>query len=99
MAIEIDVDNTKDDFKPGMYAEVSLPISGSTNAFVVPKTAIVTTTERKYIIVANNSIAKWVDITEGNQNTDSVEVFGNLQAGSEVITNGNYQVRDGAVLR
>jgi len=97
--IEIDVLNPNDKFKPGMYAEVVLPTSGSTNAFVVPKSAIVTTTERKYVIVADNNIAKWVDISEGNQGNDSTEVFGNLHDGEEVITNASYQVKEGMTIR
>ncbi len=54
--IEIDVQNTDDKFKPGMYAEVVLPTSGNANAFVVPKSAVVSTTERRYVVVANNNI-------------------------------------------
>jgi len=96
--IEVDVANAKNTFKPGMYAEVSLPISGSANAFVVPKSAIVSTTERKYVITANGGSAKWVDITEGNQQNDSTEIFGKLQQGDKVITNASYQVKEGAQL-
>ena len=97
--IEIDVLNPDDKFKPGMYAEVILPTSGSANAFVVPKSAIVTTTERKYVVVADNNVAKWVDISEGNQGTDSTEIFGNLHDGDEVVTNAGYQVKEGMPIR
>ncbi len=96
--IEIDVHNAGNLFKPGMYAEVVLPTSGSSNAFVVPRSAVVTTTERKYVIVANNNTAKWVDVSEGNQASDSTEIFGNLHNGDEVITNAGYQVKEGAAV-
>ena len=98
--IEIDADNTGNKFKPGMYAEVVLPTSGNVNAFVVPKSAIVTTTERKYIIIVDgNSRAKWIDVSEGNQSTDSTEIFGNLHNGDAVITNANYQLKDGGEVK
>ncbi len=97
--IEIDVPNPNDKFKSGMYAEVVLPTSGSTNAFVVPKSAIVTTTERKYVVIADNSTAKWIDISEGNQGNDSTEIFGNLHTGDEIVTNASYQVKEGMKLR
>ena len=97
--IEVDVDNAGNKFQPGMYAEVSLPTSGSTNAYVVPRSAIVTTTEKKYVIRVDNSTAHWIDISEGNQAADSTEVFGNLHNGDEVITNANYQLKDGASVR
>ena len=96
--IEIDVRNTDNKFKPGMYAEVILPTSGSANAYVVPKSAIVTTTEKKYVVVSNNNITKWVDISEGNQGADSTEIFGNLHNGDEVITNASYQVKEGMTI-
>ena len=97
--IEIDVMNPADKFKPGMYAEVVLPTSGSTNAFVVPKSAVVTTTERKYVVVVDNNITKWVDISVGNQGTDSTEIFGNLQKGDAVVTNASYQLKEGVKVR
>ena len=100
MTIEIDVENTGNKFKPGMYAEVVLPTSGSANAFVIPKSAVVITTERKYIImVDDNNHAKWVDVSEGNQSADSTEIFGNLHNGVVVITNASYQVKDGGVVK
>lgn len=97
--IEIDVLNPGNTFKPGMYAEVVLPTSGSANAYVVPKSAVVTTTERKYVIAVENNVAKWVDVSVGNQGTDSTEVFGNLHTGDRVITNASYQVTEGTAVK
>lgn len=96
--LEIDVQNAGDKFKPGMYAEITLPTSGSANAYVVPKSAVVSTTERKYVIAVVNNMAKWIDVSEGNQGNDSTEVFGNLHTGNEVIVNGSYQVKDGELV-
>jgi membrane fusion protein, multidrug efflux system len=93
--IEIDVENTDNKFKPGMYAEVVLPTSGHANAFVVPKSAIVTTTERKYVIAVNANNAKWIDISEGNQSNDSMEIFGSMHNGDEVVVNAGYQIKEG----
>ena len=97
--VEIDVDNKGNTFKPGMYAEVVLPTSGTANAFVVPRSAIVTTTERKYVIVSDNGVAKCRDVSEGNQTNDSTEIFGNLHIGDNVVTNASYQIKDGAPIR
>jgi RND family efflux transporter MFP subunit len=97
--IEIDVNNADNAFKPGMYAEVVLPTSGTANAFVVPRSAVVTTTEKKYVIVSDNGVAKWHDISEGNQSNDSTEIFGNLHSGDAVVTNASYQIKDGAQIK
>ena len=96
--IEIDVLNSGDRFKPGMYAEVVLPTSGCANAFVVPRSAVITTSEKKYIIAVYNNIAKWIDVSEGNQSSDSTEIFGNLREGEAVIVNANYQVKNGQLI-
>ena len=98
-AMEIDVENAHNKFMPGLYAEVVLPTSGSANAFVVPRSAVVTTTERKYVITSTNGAARRVDVSEGNQGNDSTEIFGNLQAGEEIITNASYQVKDGQSIK
>jgi hypothetical protein len=82
-----------------MYAEVSLPTSGNANAFVVPRSAIISTTERKYVIAVTDNKAKWVDISEGNQSNDSTEVFGNFAPGDEIVVNGNYRIENGKSIR
>jgi membrane fusion protein, multidrug efflux system len=97
--LEIDVANTDGKFKPGMYAEVVLPTSGSANAFVVPRSAIITTQERKYVIGVDGAKAKLIDISEGNRSKDSSEVFGDLHSGEQVIVNAGYQIKDGDVIR
>jgi RND family efflux transporter MFP subunit len=93
-AIEVDVENPNNLFKPGMYAEVTLTIDGNKDAFFVPKSAVVTTTERKYVIAVNNNYKRWVDISEGNPGKDSTEVFGNLHAGDQIIVNADYQIKE-----
>ncbi len=97
--IEVDIANAREVFKPGMYAEVVLRVKGSQNAFVVPKKAVVTSTERKYVILANDRIAHWCNVSEGNEKGDSVEVFGDIKKGDEILTSANHEVRDGQVLR
>jgi len=98
-AIEIDIDNRNNVYKTGMYAEVILPVNGNANAWVVPKTAVVTTTERKYVILVKDHNAHWCDITEGNQGADSVEVFGELSMDDVIITNASYEVKDGMAVK
>jgi len=93
--IELDVYNPDHLFKAGMYAEVVLPVNGDANAFIVPKSAVVTTTEHKYVIADENGQAKWIDVSEGNQSGDSTEVFGQLQDGNRLIANANYQIKEG----
>lgn len=96
--IEVDVPNKDHFFKAGMYAEVALNTSGSVNAFVVPKTAIVTTTERKYIVSVVAQKAHFVDITEGNEQDGNVEIFGGFSPGLQIVANPSYKIKEGQSL-
>ncbi len=94
---EVDVDNKSGLLAPGMYAEVTLYSKGDQQAFNVPKSAVVTSTERKYVLVVkNNSITK-VDVTTGNQSSAAEEVYGALQPGDSVIVNASDEIQAGPV--
>lgn len=98
-AIEVDVNNNDRLLKPGMYAEVELPVERNTHSLVVPASAIVTSQEKKYIITVDQDKAHWVDVVTGNSKNDSTEVFGNLQAHDKIIVNANDEIRDGTSVR
>jgi len=93
--LEVDVDNKSDQFKPGMYAEVTLSATGNMNAFVVPAGAVVTTTEKKYVVAADNNAAKLIDVTTGATHGDSVEIYGQIHDGDRLLTNPGYRIKDG----
>ncbi|MBN9379577.1 MAG: efflux RND transporter periplasmic adaptor subunit [Chitinophagaceae bacterium] len=95
-AIEVDVNNDDRLLKPGMYAEVELPVRRNTHSLVVPASAVVTSQEKKYIIIVDQDKTHWVDVVTGNSKNDSTEVFGNLQAHDKIIVNANDEIRDGA---
>jgi RND family efflux transporter MFP subunit len=96
--IELDVTNPDHLFKAGMYAEVVLNVDDDANAFIVPKSTVITTTEHKYVIADENGQAKWIDVSEGDQLGDSTEIFGQLHNGYRLIANANYQIKDGQQL-
>jgi membrane fusion protein (multidrug efflux system) len=97
-AVEVDVNNTQGLLKPGMYAEVILPVKRSSSSLIVPASAIVTSQEKKYVIAVDQGKTHWVDIATGNSRNDSTEVFGNLQLHDKVIVNANDEIRNGETL-
>jgi RND family efflux transporter MFP subunit len=97
--VEMDVWNRDGILTPGMYADVILDVSGSTNAFSVPRSAVVTSTERKYVILVRDGRAVKEDVITGNAADDKIEVFGDLKEGEHVITNGNDEIKDGQEIR
>jgi membrane fusion protein (multidrug efflux system) len=89
---EIEIPNPKEELKPGMFASVSLPISRPQSSLFVPKTAVVTTAERTYVIRVANGRTEPVDVQVGDENSGQVQVFGKLKADDVVLKTGNEEL-------
>jgi RND family efflux transporter MFP subunit len=98
-AIEIDVLNKNGQLKPGMYGEVKIPMLSGAKSLLVPNSAIVRSTEKKYIIVVKNSKAKLVDVKEGLAGKDFTEVFGAISAGEKIILKAGDDIKDGDLIQ
>lgn len=94
-AIEIDINNKQNQLKPGMYAEVQIPMLSGAKSLLVPNNAIVRSTEREYVITVNNGKTNYIDIQEGLASHDSTEVFGDLKPGTIIVTNANDEIKQG----
>jgi membrane fusion protein, multidrug efflux system len=99
MAVELDVLNRDGSLSPGMYPAVKWPIRGSRSLLLVPKTSVVTTTERTFVIRDRNGRAEWVDVRKGTADGDLVEVAGDLKAGDLVVQRANDEIREGDTTR
>lgn len=95
MLVELDVANSSRRLAPGMYAEVSWPVRRTQMSLFVPTSAVVTTTERRFVVRVKNGIAEWVDVRRGTQAGDMVEVFGELRQGELVVRRGTDELRPG----
>jgi len=94
-AIEIDVLNKNGQLKPGMYAEVKIPMVSGAKSLLVPNTAIVRSTEREYVIAVRDGKAVLVDIKEGLINANSTEVFGSLKPGDKIVLHPSDEIKEG----
>ncbi|MBE7170091.1 MAG: efflux RND transporter periplasmic adaptor subunit [Williamsia sp.] len=97
-AVEVDVDNRDLRLKPGMSAEVELPVTRSEAPMVVPTSAIVNSTEGKYVIRVADGKAQHVDVQEGNAQHDSTEVFGDIHAGDRIVVHANNEIKPGLAI-
>ena len=97
--VELDVYNKDGALSPGMYADVLLDSKGNFNAFSVPKSAVVTSTERKYVIVVRGGKTVKVDITTGNESISKIEITGALRSGEEVIANASDEIKEGIAVK
>jgi hypothetical protein len=81
-----------------MYPTVSWPVRHSGPALLVPRTSVVTTTERTFVIRNSGGRAEWVDVKKGAAEGDLIEVIGDLRPGDMVLRRATDEVRPGAAL-
>jgi len=99
MAVELDVYNRDGSLAPGMYPSVKWPVRRAHPALMVPPTAIVTTTERTFVIRNHDGRAEWVDVKKGVTENGLTEVMGGIQAGDWVVRRATDEMREGAPLK
>ena len=97
--LEMDVYNSNKKLLPGMYAEVSIPLPAVDSTFVIPKTALVNSTQGLFIIRAVNNKAEWIDVKKGRETDDEVEVFGKLNEGDKLVKTATEEIRNGSPLK
>ena len=97
--LEMDVYNKNKELLPGMYADVSIPVPSRDSTYIIPKTAVVTSTERVFVIRVNNHKAEWVDVKKGFQSGDKAEVYGDIKQGDKLVKQATDEIRDGATVK
>lgn len=99
-AYEMDVISDNGIVKPGMFAEVQLPLKASTNSFVVPSSAIVNATTGKYLVTLDaGSRSRFLQIKEGINGNDSTEIFGKLTGNETILLKPTSDIEEGVKIR
>jgi membrane fusion protein (multidrug efflux system) len=91
--------NSNGILKPGMFAQIVLPVSRPKDGFMVPFKAVVTTQERKFVIRVENGKTQWVDVKTGFTNKDKTEIAGDLKAGDHVVAQANEELKEGTTVQ
>jgi len=97
--LEMDVFNKDKKLLPHMFAEVNVPMPTQDSGFIVPKTAVVTSTEKVFVIKVINHRAQWILVKKGFQSGDLMEIFGDLRPGDQVVRQATDEIRNGSVVR
>ncbi|MFB0497607.1 membrane fusion protein (multidrug efflux system) [Mucilaginibacter sp. OAE612] len=98
--LEMDVYNKDKKLIPHMFAEVSVPLPAGDSTYVVPKTAVATSTEKVFVIKVVDHKAVWVDVKKGLSNGDSIEIFGgDLKPDDKLVKVASDEIRNGSTLR
>lgn len=98
-AIEIDIDNRNQQLKPGMYAEVRVPLLSRASSLLVPNHAIIRSTERQYVIVVKDGKADFRDIHIGLTTDELTEIFGDVQNGDTILLHATDEIRLGTPIQ
>ena len=99
MPVELEVGNANGALSPGMYAEAVWPARRAKPSILVPPTAVVTTTEKVFVIRNTDGKAEYVPVAKGAAAGDLLEVFGALAAGDKILRRGSDEVRAGSPLK
>ena len=98
--LEMDVYNKDKQLLPHMSAEVDVPLPTGDSTIILPKTAVVTSTEKVFVIKVVDHKAVWVDVKKGRIVGDQQAVYGgDLKIGDQVVKNASEEVRDGATVK
>lgn len=85
---------------PGGFATVDVPLQEIPNALMVPADAIISGLNEQQVYVFENGRAELRKVRTGVRLSREVQVVSGLEAGAEVITSGQLQLRPGvAVVR
>ena len=94
--IEMDVINEHKKLLPGMVAEVNLPLPSNDSSFVVPKTAVVNSTESVFVIRVVNDKAEWIHVKTGRDSEGLIEIYGKLNPGDLLLKAATDEIRNGS---
>jgi RND family efflux transporter MFP subunit len=97
--IEMDVANNNKKLLPGMVAEVNLPLPANDSTFIVPKSAVVNSTESVFVIRVVHNKAEWVKVKTGREDNGTIEIYGNLNPGDRLLKTATDEIRNGSVLQ
>lgn len=93
--VEMDVINSDNKLLPGMVAEVLLPLKAQDSTFVVPKSAVINTSEGVFVIRVKDNKTQRVEVKKGRETAESVEIFGALDANDKLVKAASEELKDG----
>jgi len=95
MVTEVDIPNTADHFRPGMYAYVTLPLHEKKNALAIPVQGLSSGAKPTVMVVNQDGEVEAVSVTTGLQTPDLVEITTGIKDGDLIVIGSHNGVRPG----
>lgn len=93
--IGIRINNFDGILKDGMFADVTLTLSDSADALVIPSEAILEDEDgTKYVYLANENVAERADVTVGIITDEYTEIVSGIAKGDKVVISGQDYLSD-----
>jgi membrane fusion protein (multidrug efflux system) len=95
--VELELPNSNDLFKPGMFVRVSMNL-GEVETFVVPANTVLVQegTNIRYVFTEKNNVAGRIEVTLGKRFDDKLEIIStNIKEGDNLITEGQARLING----
>ncbi|MEO8682814.1 MAG: efflux RND transporter periplasmic adaptor subunit [Vicinamibacterales bacterium] len=93
--MEVEIPNSENKLKPGMYARINLTIDDRIGVVVAPKIAIVDFNSKRGVWMPNqDNRAKFVEVELGIEDADLIEIKSGLQVGDRIVTTGATAVKN-----
>jgi hypothetical protein len=97
--VEMDVINTTKKLLPGMVAEVLLPLKAQDSNYVIPKTALVTSSEGTFVLQVENGKTIRKQVQKGREIEDRVEIFGDIPENAQLVKIASEEIKDGTPVK
>jgi len=91
--------NPNGKFIPGTFANITLSLDKTSDAYVVPTEAIVPVQGGKKVFIAQNGKAKEVMVETGTRTDKNIVVLKGLKPGDTVLTTGVLSLKDDAPVK
>lgn len=96
---EFDLDNSDEALKPGMYADAKFELSRKERTFLVPRSAVITSLEKNFVILIHHDTTQLVNVSNGIMTGNKIEIFGNLHKNDTILVNGSEEMHDGMAVK
>ncbi|WP_162303775.1 efflux RND transporter periplasmic adaptor subunit [Paracnuella aquatica] len=95
---EFDINNSGKELRSGQYAKVSVQLQRKQPTLWVPASSVVQAQSGIFLVKNEANKIKRVPVQLGVTNDTLTEVFGNLDAGEQVLFKGSEEVKEGTTI-
>ncbi|MEZ6065806.1 MAG: efflux RND transporter periplasmic adaptor subunit [Planctomycetaceae bacterium] len=93
------IENPEDKLRPGMFAQLTLPVGEQITTLAVPESAICEHQGTKFVFrPSGDQQFERVDVTTGLRQGNWTEIVDGLSEGTNIVTTGGFQLKSELLL-